>query len=93
MTTVVHVSRDTFDVYIGRARQCFPKSKWHNPYKIGPDGTRSEVIAKYRVYVLSDPELLSALHEVRGKRLGCWCKPRACHGDVLAELADNPTLF
>jgi hypothetical protein len=34
------------------------------------------------------PELMAALGEIRGKVLGCWCKPAACHGDVLARLAD-----
>jgi len=29
----------------------------------------------------------AALHELEGKTLGCWCPPRACHGDVLARLA------
>ncbi|NNC79062.1 MAG: DUF4326 domain-containing protein [Acidimicrobiales bacterium] len=22
-------------------------------------------------------------------RLGCWCAQKPCHGDVLAELAEN----
>ena len=33
------------------------------------------------------PELLAALPELAGKTLGCWCAPKACHGDVLARLA------
>jgi Domain of unknown function (DUF4326) len=80
-TRVVHCKRDRCDVYIGRP------SKWGNPYLIGRDGTREEVIAKYRAWVLRRPELLGALPELRGKTLGCWCAPQPCHGDVLAELA------
>lgn len=79
---VVHCKRAPFDVYIGRP------SKWGNPYVIGRDGTRAEVIAKYREYLLGFPELYSALPELRGKILGCWCAPGPCHGDVLAELAN-----
>jgi hypothetical protein len=65
-----------------------PASKWANPWRPGKDGTRAEVIARYRVHVRSRPDLLAALPELRGRVLGCWCKPAACHGDVLAELAD-----
>ncbi len=82
MTTVVHCKREPFDIYIGRP------SKWGNPFAIGKDGTREEVIEKYRQYIQQRPELMSALPELKGKRLGCWCKPKACHGDVLAELAE-----
>lgn len=79
-TRVVHYKRDEYDVYIGRG------SKWGNPYIIGRDGTREEVIDKYRNYVLMrKPNLLNCLEELKGKRLGCWCSPKACHGDVLVE--------
>jgi hypothetical protein len=83
MTIVVHCKKEPYDVYIGRP------SKWGNPFKIGPDETREQVIEKYREYILSRPDLIASLHELKGKRLGCWCKPKACHGDVLAELADK----
>ena len=81
--TVVNHHVDNYDVYIGRP------SKWGNPYSIGKDGNRSEVIAKYRKYILGNQELLNDLHELEGKVLGCWCKPKACHGDVIAELVNN----
>lgn len=89
--TVVNVKTDEFDVYIGRGNRRYglSRSDWANPYHIGVDGSRDEVIAKYRAYVLSHPDLLARLPELRGKRLGCWCAPLACHGDVLAELADT----
>jgi len=81
--TVVHCKKERYDVYIGRP------SKWGNPYLIGKDGTRKETIKKYRNYLLSNKDLLNDLHELEGKVLGCWCKPKACHGDVLAELVNN----
>jgi hypothetical protein len=90
-TTVVHVNDPGgFEIYIGRAvpRRGLPTSRWANHFKIGQDGTRAEVIAKYRARLRATPVLLSQLADLRGKRLGCWCKPLACHGDVLAELAD-----
>jgi hypothetical protein len=71
------------DVYIGRP------SKWGNPFVIGKDGDRSQVIAKYRAWVVTQPHLMTALPELKGKVLACFCAPLACHGDVLAELASK----
>ena len=79
--TVVHCKRQRYDVYIGRP------SKWGNPFEIGKDGTRAEVIAKYEAWILTQPHLLAALPELQGKILGCWCAPQACHGDALLRLA------
>ena len=69
-----------FDVYIGRG------SKWGNPFKIGKDGNRDEVIAKYEEYIRNNTELLNALPELKNKVLGCFCRPKDCHGDVLIKL-------
>jgi len=83
-TRVAHCRREPYDVYIGRAvpRLGLPQSKWANPFRIGRDGTREECIEKYRAYLLGRSDLLEDLEELRGKVLGCWCKPEACHGDV-----------
>ena len=80
---VVHRRKAKYDVYIGRP------SKWGNPFEIGKDGTREEVIQKYRKWILKQPHLLNALDELKGKFLGCWCKPLPCHGDVLVELIEK----
>jgi hypothetical protein len=60
-----------------------------NPFEIGRDGTREEVIAKYRTWLGEQPHLMKLLPTLRGKVLGCWCAPKACHGDVLKELAER----
>ena len=65
-----------------------PASPWACLWLPYLDGTREEVFAGYRRYVLATPHLAAALPDLRGKTLGCWCTPLACHGDVLAELAD-----
>lgn len=49
-----------------------------------------EAVAAYRGWIVQQPELMAALHELRGKDLVCWCKPGPCHGDVLLELANDP---
>ena len=83
MTRVVHCKKEPYDTYIGRP------SKWGNKFVIGKDGTREEVVQKYKEWVLQQPELMASLHELKDKTLACWCKPLACHGDVLAELANK----
>jgi len=80
---VVHCKKERHDVYIGRP------SKWANPFVIGVDGTREEVIEKYRDWVRRQPHLMAALPELKGKVLGCWCHPQGCHGDVLIELLER----
>jgi hypothetical protein len=80
---VVHCKKDQYDVYIGRP------SIWGNPFKIGRDGKRGECIELYKGWIAKKSELQAkAKKELKGKILGCWCKPRACHGDVLAEIAN-----
>jgi hypothetical protein len=70
-------------VYVGRP------SKWGNPFTIGRDGSRAEVIEKFRAWVVDRPELMAALPELRGRNLMCWCAPAPCHADVLLELANR----
>lgn len=83
MTRVVHVKHSAYDIYIGRP------SKWGNPFQIGKDGTREEVIAKYEQWIASNPALMNDLHELKDKTLGCWCRPQKCHGDVLVKLVND----
>lgn len=85
---VVHCKKEPYDVYIGRP------SKWGNKFEIGRPHpvhghgmTREEVIALYKHWILGRPDLLRALPGLRDKVLGCWCAPKACHGDVLIDLA------
>jgi hypothetical protein len=74
-------------VYIGRP------SIFGNPYRIGYDGTRVEVIQKYELYVVDrikhDPWFRDAVKGLHGKLLSCWCRPLPCHGDVLVKIAEE----
>lgn len=89
-TTVVNIKTDDYDVLIMRP------SKWGNPYshlkhsvaqyKVN---TRREAIDKYREWILNQPALMNSLNELEGKTLGCVCKPKSCHGDVLIDLIKN----
>ena len=89
-TLVVNVRVQRYDVLITRP------TRWGNPYShFQADGVRylvrnrAEAVAMYREWILTQPELLAALPELRGKKLGCTCADDGpCHGHVLAELAD-----
>ena|SRR3990167_921870 len=94
-TIVVHCKKEPYDVYIGRP------GDWGNPFPIRLsalhdfaeyEGSREWSLSEYRKYIQTRPDLLTRLPELKGKILGCWCKPNnACHGDILAELADAIT--
>ena len=71
-------------VYIGRP------SIWGNPFVIGKDGSRDDVIAKYETWLLGNRKLVDQLAALAGKDLVCWCAPARCHGDVLVRLANKP---
>ena len=79
---VVHCSRATYDIYVGRP------SVWGNPFVVGKDGTREECIERYRTWIVTQAELIGRLHELEGKVLACWCAPKPCHGEVLVELVE-----
>lgn len=87
LVKVVHCKKAKHDVYIGRP------SKWGNPYSHKEGtlaqykvATREEAIEKYAEWIKDQPDLLKDLPELKDKILGCWCAPKACHGDVLVEL-------
>jgi hypothetical protein len=99
---VVHVMKDAYDCYIGRADRFrhLPKSKWHNPFVIGKHGDRAEVLARYEAYIRERPDLMAALPELRGLTLACWCAEKGgvgvddelvCHGQVLLRLLRETT--
>lgn len=98
-TIVVHCMQEEYDVYIGRGRG--NTDIWGSPFT-HKKGTMApvlvdsieEVLIRYREYVKSKPELLKRLPELKGKRLGCWCKNKRnpdalCHGDVLIDLINE----
>jgi len=92
-TTVVHLKKVMFDVYIGRRCKGRPEETgWGNPFIVGKHGDRDEVVRLYREW-LYEPRQYSlrerARKELKGKVLACWCSPLACHGDVLAEVAES----
>lgn len=85
-TTVVNKTKESFNVYIGRG------SLFGNPYVIGRDGTREQVIERYKEwfsFLRTDPIVASEIIKLKNKKLGCFCKPLACHGDVIADYVNS----
>lgn len=92
---------DEHNAYIGRKGIVFingcrfptESSPFCNIYKIGRDGTRDEVIIKYRKYMINklnnSPALVCELLRLKNKNLGCWCVPDQCHGHVLLDLIET----
>ena len=95
---------DPDNEYIGRqgivfvktdsGKERFPKraSSWANPFKVSKNLSRDEVTERYEAYIRrkirEKPETYQ-LETLRGKNLGCWCKPEKCHGDTLKKLLDE----
>lgn len=87
MSKVINLRNATEDyLYIGRGSPLFKQSIWANPYKLDEHG-REGCIELYEKHLKGNVELLSKLPELTDKTLGCWCKPEACHGDVLSKYA------
>lgn len=86
MSKVVNMNRHKYDVYIGRG------SIFGNPYEVGVDGDRDEVLDKYTKwfnFLLRDPLFVTELKNLQGKTLGCFCKPDKCHGDIIVKYLDE----
>lgn len=79
----VHCKKAPYDIYIGRP------GPWGNPFTVEEHG-RDGCIDKYEEWIMTQPQLLMRLPELRGKILGCWCGPgKRCHGDILIKLAEE----
>jgi Domain of unknown function (DUF4326) len=86
-TVVVNINKESFDVYIGRAGRG-QDGYFGNPFRIGHEINREDAVQKFQKYfaerIGKDPEFKRRVFALKGKRLGCFCKPKACHGDVIA---------
>jgi len=78
-------------VYIMRRGRVDP-NPLSNPYQIGVDGTRHDVIQKFaydfRVKWKLSPSFRDAILSCRRKTLICCCKPLDCHGDVILDFVN-----
>ena len=95
-TTVVNIHRqESYDVYIGNPGKG-NDGYWGNPFALwmySGKVDRNECLRMYRWYfnfrVKTDPQFRKRLEGLRGKRLGCFCSPAACHGDIIVEYLEG----
>lgn len=91
-TKVVNIKKNKYDVYIGRAGHNLD-GYFGNPYRVGYDGNRLEVLELYRKYfydrINNDIEFRERVYQLKGKTLGCFCKPEKCHGDIIADYLNH----
>lgn len=81
-------------VYIGRGSLYGnPFSHLKSRYRTVIVASREEAVAKFREWVTTDMNVpgwkkptAEMIESLRGKKLGCYCAPAACHGDVYIEL-------
>ena len=87
-TVVVNIYKEQFDTYIGRAGRGYD-GYFGNPFRMGTGISRESVVQKFQKYFIDriekDTEFKRRILALKGKRLGCFCKPKACHGDVIAD--------
>jgi hypothetical protein len=92
LTKVVNLYKEPYDVYIGRPGKG-QDGYFGNPFRVGVDGPSEVVLGLYRQYLelrtKEEPEFLRRILELRGKTLGCFCKPKPCHGDVILEFLER----
>jgi hypothetical protein len=91
-TIVVNIRFSGYDEYIGRAGKG-KDGYFGNPFPLIQGQPRGSTLVAYKAYfderINSDPEFKRRVLELKGKRLGCFCKPAACHGDVIADYLNN----
>ncbi len=92
MCIPVNLYKEPYDVYIGRAKKGEPYNIWCNPNPLAntkDDTEREANLAKYKTHLWNEIKAgritRQMLIDLDGKRLGCFCKPKLCHGDVIAK--------
>jgi hypothetical protein len=85
---VVHVREKLCTHYIGRGAAPSGKhAQLGNPFVLRIESARTKVIEEYEEWVRRQPEVMKRIAELpEDAVLGCWCKPRACHGDVIIKI-------
>lgn len=92
---LIEWNKDLNNIYIGR-RVVYvkgaEKSKWCNPFSVKKYGL-DKCLELFEDYIRNDPDLISSILELKNKKLGCWCNPGKCHGDILLKLLKEKELL
>ena len=103
VTSVVHLGHSEYDVYIGRSdggnghmlsKDVGERGWLGNPFEVG-EYTREQSIEEFEYEFekkcYENQEFRDAVIDLHGKTLGCFCKPKDCHGDVIAQYVNGRT--
>ena len=92
MCRVVNIKHEAYDVYIGRAGNG-QSGYFGNPivrkYGEQPGSTLERYKAYFTKRLAEDPTFKKRIEALKGLRLGCFCKPNPCHGDVIAAYVNG----
>ena len=92
MTKVVNLFKQAYDQYIGRAGKG-KDGYFCNPYSLKTGALKGSTLSLFKRYfyerLATDPEFKKRVLNLKGKTLGCFCKPGPCHGDIIKEFLDN----
>jgi hypothetical protein len=96
-TTVTHITQP-YDVYIGR-RGKGQDGYFGNPHPVGycpacltthdREGAIQAYVKYFEARITDDKTFRQRIEALRGKRLGCFCHPRECHGDVIVRWLED----
>jgi hypothetical protein len=91
-TKVVNLYKEPYDIYIGRPGKGV-SGYFGNPILLRPGDSRGSTLDRFREYFFTrleqDPQFKAHIMTLKGKTLGCFCKPNACHGDIIAEYLNS----
>lgn len=94
MVKVVNLRREAYDVYMGRPGKG-QAGPFGNKFIVGQHGERGECVELFAQWFRSnDPDAVEYRQKVDeiikpDHRLGCFCKPQACHADIVADYVNN----
>lgn len=82
-TKVINIKNYDGDyIYIGRG------SRWGNPFTVAKYG-RKRCIELYEQYFRQNELLMKDVMKLDGETLGCYCKPKPCHGDIIIKIINE----
>lgn len=92
-TKVINIkSGQPYDQYIGRAGHG-QDGYFGNPFVREPNESPGATLHRFKGYfydrLAKDVVFRARVHALKGKTLACFCKPNACHGDIIVEYLNN----
>jgi len=89
ITRIVNIRNENYDVWAGKGQDGY----FGNPIRLSANEPKGATLERYETYfykrLSEDEEFRRRIHELKGKILGCFCKPFPCHGDIIKRYLDS----